>query len=299
MLSLLPERLDRLVLLGAHCDDIAIGAGGTLLTLCRAHPGLSCRALVLTGGGIAARGGGAGRARRVLPGRRPRRHRARPARRPAARPLGAGQGRAGGAARRGRAGSGARPRPRTTPTRTTARSPSWCPPRSATTWCSATRSSSGRATSPSPTVVPAARRAGAAGEGRQAARALRLAARPHLVRRRGVPRPGPDPRHAVPRPLRRGVPAVKMVLGVAPLPASTRPTSSRHEETRARTADRPPGLPGHRDGPVLAAAGHEVTGLDTGLFADCVLGGLAPPTRRAWPSTCATSPPSSWPGSTP
>jgi LmbE family N-acetylglucosaminyl deacetylase len=51
MLSLLPERLDRLVLLGAHCDDIVIGAGGSLLELCRAYPGLSVAALVLTGGG--------------------------------------------------------------------------------------------------------------------------------------------------------------------------------------------------------------------------------------------------------
>jgi len=50
MLSLLPERLDRLVLLGAHCDDIAIGAGGALLELCRAHPGVSVVAMVLTGG---------------------------------------------------------------------------------------------------------------------------------------------------------------------------------------------------------------------------------------------------------
>lgn len=51
MLSLLPERLDRLVLLGSHCDDIAIGAGGALLELCRAYPGLAVSALVLTGGG--------------------------------------------------------------------------------------------------------------------------------------------------------------------------------------------------------------------------------------------------------
>jgi LmbE family N-acetylglucosaminyl deacetylase len=51
MLSLLPERLDRMVLLGAHCDDIAIGAGGALLELCRAHPGVSVTAMVLTGGG--------------------------------------------------------------------------------------------------------------------------------------------------------------------------------------------------------------------------------------------------------
>ena len=51
MLSLLPERLDRILLLGAHCDDIAIGAGGSLLELCRAHPGVVVSALVLTGGG--------------------------------------------------------------------------------------------------------------------------------------------------------------------------------------------------------------------------------------------------------
>lgn len=51
MLSLLPERLDRMLLLGAHCDDIAIGAGGALLELCRSHPGIAVTALVLTGGG--------------------------------------------------------------------------------------------------------------------------------------------------------------------------------------------------------------------------------------------------------
>jgi LmbE family N-acetylglucosaminyl deacetylase len=51
MLSLLPERIDRMLLLGAHCDDIAIGAGGALLELCRSHPGVSVSALVLTGGG--------------------------------------------------------------------------------------------------------------------------------------------------------------------------------------------------------------------------------------------------------
>ncbi|WP_214368907.1 PIG-L deacetylase family protein [Pseudonocardia sp. H11422] len=51
MLSLLPERLDRMMVLGAHCDDIAIGAGGSLLELCRSHPGVRVSALVLTGGG--------------------------------------------------------------------------------------------------------------------------------------------------------------------------------------------------------------------------------------------------------
>jgi LmbE family N-acetylglucosaminyl deacetylase len=51
MHPLVPARLDELVLLGAHCDDIPIGAGGTVLTLCRARPGLRVRALVLAGGG--------------------------------------------------------------------------------------------------------------------------------------------------------------------------------------------------------------------------------------------------------
>jgi LmbE family N-acetylglucosaminyl deacetylase len=51
MRALRPDVLDRVVLLGAHCDDLAIGAGGTLLTLCRSRPGLQVDALVLTGGG--------------------------------------------------------------------------------------------------------------------------------------------------------------------------------------------------------------------------------------------------------
>jgi LmbE family N-acetylglucosaminyl deacetylase len=51
VLSLLPERLDRMLLLGSHCDDIVIGAGGALLELCRSHPGVVVTALVLTGGG--------------------------------------------------------------------------------------------------------------------------------------------------------------------------------------------------------------------------------------------------------
>ncbi|MFG3100789.1 PIG-L deacetylase family protein [Streptomyces sp. NPDC048182] len=51
MIRLGAGRLDRIAAVGAHCDDIAIGAGGTLLTLCRARPGLRVDALVLTGGG--------------------------------------------------------------------------------------------------------------------------------------------------------------------------------------------------------------------------------------------------------
>jgi LmbE family N-acetylglucosaminyl deacetylase len=44
-------RIDRVVALGAHCDDIAIGAGGTLYATCAARPGLRVDALVLSGGG--------------------------------------------------------------------------------------------------------------------------------------------------------------------------------------------------------------------------------------------------------
>ncbi|MBM9618858.1 PIG-L deacetylase family protein [Streptomyces zhihengii] len=51
MIRLGAGRLERIVAVGAHCDDIAIGAGGTLLTLCRARPGLRVDALVLSGGG--------------------------------------------------------------------------------------------------------------------------------------------------------------------------------------------------------------------------------------------------------
>ncbi|GAA2395096.1 PIG-L deacetylase family protein [Nonomuraea africana] len=53
MLRLFPERSEEIVLLGAHCDDIAIGAGATLLGLCGARPGLRVRALVLSGAGTA------------------------------------------------------------------------------------------------------------------------------------------------------------------------------------------------------------------------------------------------------
>ncbi|CAL9336489.1 PIG-L deacetylase family protein [Streptomyces sp. enrichment culture] len=51
MIRLGAGRLERVVALGAHCDDIAIGAGGTLLTLCLARPGVRVDALVLCGGG--------------------------------------------------------------------------------------------------------------------------------------------------------------------------------------------------------------------------------------------------------
>lgn len=51
MIELGTGAVDEIALLAAHCDDIAIGMGGTLLTLATRHPGLRVRALVLTGGG--------------------------------------------------------------------------------------------------------------------------------------------------------------------------------------------------------------------------------------------------------
>ncbi|MEV7598242.1 PIG-L family deacetylase [Kitasatospora sp. NPDC089797] len=51
MIRLGAAGLSGVVAVGAHCDDLAIGAGGTLLTMCLARPGLRVDALVLSGGG--------------------------------------------------------------------------------------------------------------------------------------------------------------------------------------------------------------------------------------------------------
>jgi LmbE family N-acetylglucosaminyl deacetylase len=51
MIELSVGALDEIVVVGAHCDDIAIGMGGTLLTLAKADPGIRVRGLVLSGGG--------------------------------------------------------------------------------------------------------------------------------------------------------------------------------------------------------------------------------------------------------
>ncbi|MQY24842.1 PIG-L deacetylase family protein [Nocardia aurantia] len=50
MLTLRADGVREVALLAAHCDDLAIGAGGTLLTLAEAVAGLRVRALVLCGG---------------------------------------------------------------------------------------------------------------------------------------------------------------------------------------------------------------------------------------------------------
>lgn len=43
------RRVKRLLCLGAHCDDIEIGAGGTVMRLVEEHPGLQIRWVVLGG----------------------------------------------------------------------------------------------------------------------------------------------------------------------------------------------------------------------------------------------------------
>lgn len=51
MIGLRPQGLRSIAALAAHCDDLAIGAGGSLLTACAAYPGIRVDALVLSGGG--------------------------------------------------------------------------------------------------------------------------------------------------------------------------------------------------------------------------------------------------------
>ncbi|MFE5544492.1 hypothetical protein ACFQ71_11820, partial [Streptomyces sp. NPDC056534] len=75
MIRLGSGRLDRVVAVGAHCDDIAIGAGGTLLTMCRARPGIRVDALVLSGGGGGPGGARRGRGRPPTPRGAPARRR--------------------------------------------------------------------------------------------------------------------------------------------------------------------------------------------------------------------------------
>jgi LmbE family N-acetylglucosaminyl deacetylase len=51
MMALTPMSLNSVAVIGAHCDDIAIGAGATLMEIVRDNPGVVVHALVLTGGG--------------------------------------------------------------------------------------------------------------------------------------------------------------------------------------------------------------------------------------------------------
>lgn len=51
VIGLTTGAVDEIAVVAAHCDDIAIGMGGTLLTLTRARPSLRIHVLVLTGAG--------------------------------------------------------------------------------------------------------------------------------------------------------------------------------------------------------------------------------------------------------
>jgi len=51
MITMRSMRPRVLAAVGAHCDDVAIGAGATLLHVCQANPGLRIEVLVLSGGG--------------------------------------------------------------------------------------------------------------------------------------------------------------------------------------------------------------------------------------------------------
>ncbi|HEU5469729.1 MAG TPA: PIG-L deacetylase family protein [Actinophytocola sp.] len=51
MITLRPAAPTAVAVLGAHCDDIAIGAGASLYALCAANPRIRVDALVLSGGG--------------------------------------------------------------------------------------------------------------------------------------------------------------------------------------------------------------------------------------------------------
>ena len=51
MITLRSARPRAVAAVGAHCDDIAIGAGATLFFMCEANPGLRVDILVLSGGG--------------------------------------------------------------------------------------------------------------------------------------------------------------------------------------------------------------------------------------------------------
>jgi LmbE family N-acetylglucosaminyl deacetylase len=51
MITLNPGSLHAIAVIGAHCDDILIGAGATLMAIARHNPDVVVHALVLTGGG--------------------------------------------------------------------------------------------------------------------------------------------------------------------------------------------------------------------------------------------------------
>jgi LmbE family N-acetylglucosaminyl deacetylase len=51
VIGLSSRPITTIAVIGAHCDDIAIGAGATLMEITRRRPNVVVHALVLTGGG--------------------------------------------------------------------------------------------------------------------------------------------------------------------------------------------------------------------------------------------------------
>ncbi|MFD2356347.1 NAD-dependent epimerase/dehydratase family protein [Nonomuraea ferruginea] len=204
MIDLVPGELRRIAVLGAHCDDVAIGAGGTLLTLCAARPGIRVEALVLSGGGTqreseerdALAAFCPGTDLRVTVGKMPDgrlpahwdeakravedlRVRISPDLILAPHPGDAHQD------HRGAGGAGDHRVPRPPGARVRDRQV-------------------GRRPRP-PERLPAAHAGGRRGQGRPAVGALPVAAPPLLVRQGGVHRAGQDPRDRMPDALRRGL----------------------------------------------------------------------------------------------
>jgi LmbE family N-acetylglucosaminyl deacetylase len=60
MIRLFPKELKTILCLGAHCDDIEIGCGGTVLRLAREYPGISVHWIVFSSDAIRAREAQAG-----------------------------------------------------------------------------------------------------------------------------------------------------------------------------------------------------------------------------------------------
>jgi hypothetical protein len=111
------------------------------------------------------------------------------------------------------------------------------------------------------------------GEGRRPDHALRLAAGPPWFDPRGVHRAGQGPGRAVPARYAEAFHLDKSSSAARSADAADARPAALRERVLMRVL-----LTGHQGylgtvlAPVLAAAGHEVTGLDSGLFADCVLG---------------------------
>ena len=129
------------------------------------------------------------------------------------------------------------------------------------------------ADTPRPTIFHPLDSRGGRGEGAPAAQALSVAGEPRLVRRASVSRPVQAARACSAAASMRRPSFWKRRPSHSSAAASPSRTASRSEGTGMRVL-----VTGHQGYlgtvmvPILQAAGHDVTGLDSGFFADCVLG---------------------------